>query len=190
MSRWLANAADGGENILVLEKNQPRLPPHEPQIDANSGLRELRSGLRMGFSGFSRVGDRLWLAQEGTMKDTDQYPRILERSEPWFIADVELDPAGGRVDVLLKTVGVVATCGREQARRDYAEPRAWRHLNICYSSRPSSMPGFRAWPSSAGSVTTGIGNTSKLPSISSAAAWTFIPNKPAPGYPRRTRKDQ
>jgi len=45
MPLWLANAAGWGENILGLEKNQPRLPPHEPEIGANSGLRELRSGL-------------------------------------------------------------------------------------------------------------------------------------------------
>ena len=45
MPHGLANAADGGKNILVLEKNQPRLPPHEPELGAKSGLRELRSSL-------------------------------------------------------------------------------------------------------------------------------------------------
>ncbi len=33
------------------------------------------------------------------MKDTDLYSRILGLSDPWFVADVELDTAGGRVDV-------------------------------------------------------------------------------------------
>jgi len=39
--------AGWGENILGLEKNQPRLPPHEPEIGVNSGLRELCSGLKV-----------------------------------------------------------------------------------------------------------------------------------------------
>ncbi len=33
------------------------------------------------------------------MKDTDLYSRILGLTEPWFVADVELDTVGGRVDV-------------------------------------------------------------------------------------------
>lgn len=36
------------------------------------------------------------------MKDTDLYSRILGLSDPWFVADVELDTAGGRVDVHVK----------------------------------------------------------------------------------------
>ncbi len=35
------------------------------------------------------------------MKDTDLYCRILGLSDPWFVADVELDTAGGRMDAEL-----------------------------------------------------------------------------------------
>jgi len=33
------------------------------------------------------------------MKDPGLYSRILGLSDPWFVADVALDTAGGRVDV-------------------------------------------------------------------------------------------
>ena len=69
------------------------------------------------------------------MKDTDLYSRILGLSDPWFVADVELDTAGGRVDVHVEhTPGIrwrCPTCGRELACRDHAEPRVWRHLDTC-----------------------------------------------------------
>ena len=69
------------------------------------------------------------------MKDTDLYCRILGLSDPWFVADVELDTAGGRVDVHVDHAAGVRwlcpTCGRELACRDHAEPRVWRHLDTC-----------------------------------------------------------
>jgi len=67
------------------------------------------------------------------MKDTDLYSRILGLSDPWFVADVELDTAGGRVDVE-HTPGIrwrCPTCGRELACRDPTEPRVWCHLDTC-----------------------------------------------------------
>ncbi len=69
------------------------------------------------------------------MKDMYLYCRILGLSAPWFVGDVELDTAGGRVDVHVKHAAVVRwrspTCGCELACWDYAEPRVWRHLDIC-----------------------------------------------------------
>ena len=69
------------------------------------------------------------------MKDTDLYSRILGLSDPWFFADVELDTAGGRVDVHVDHAAGVRwpcpICGRELACRDHAEPRVWRHLDTC-----------------------------------------------------------
>ena len=81
------------------------------------------------------------------MKDTDLYSRILGLSDPWFVADVELDTGGGRVDVHVDHAAGVRwrcpTCGRELACRDHAEPRVWRHLDTC-QFKTSFMPGFRA----------------------------------------------
>ena len=69
------------------------------------------------------------------MKDTDLYSRILGLIDPWFVADVELDTTGGRVDVHVDHAAGVRwrcpTCGRELACRDHAEPRVWRHLDTC-----------------------------------------------------------
>jgi transposase len=69
------------------------------------------------------------------MKDTDLYSQILGLSDPWFIADIELDTSGGQVDVHVDHAAGVRwrcpTCGRELACRDHGEARVWRHLDTC-----------------------------------------------------------
>ena len=77
------------------------------------------------------------------MEDTDLYPRILGLSELWFVANVELDTAGGRVDVYYRIRWRCPTCGRERVCRGMPSPECGV-TSTSVSSRPSSMPGFRA----------------------------------------------
>lgn len=69
------------------------------------------------------------------MRDTDLYAQILGIKSPWFVENVQLDVAKGRVDISLgHESGVLwacPQCGKELSCRDHAEERAWRHLDTC-----------------------------------------------------------
>ena len=69
------------------------------------------------------------------MRDTDLYGRILGLETPWFVADVELKVAEGRVDVRVEhREGIrwpCSKCGQELPLRDHSEERVWRHLDTC-----------------------------------------------------------
>ena len=69
------------------------------------------------------------------MKDIDLYQQILGLTAPWFVSKVELDVAGGQVDVFVAHEENVPWscphCDYEGACYDHAPERDWRHLDTC-----------------------------------------------------------
>lgn len=69
------------------------------------------------------------------MQDRQLYQQILGISEPWNVADVELNLAGGEVVVRLEhhkdARWSCAECGTECAIHDHTAERRWRHLDTC-----------------------------------------------------------
>ena len=68
------------------------------------------------------------------MQDRDLYAQILGIAEPWIVAEVRLDQAGGEVVIRLavKEGASLACpeCGRNCPGYD-RQPRRWRHLDTC-----------------------------------------------------------
>jgi len=69
------------------------------------------------------------------VRDTEFYRQILGLEAPWTVDRVDLDLAGGRVDVYVKhDEGLrwrCPQCDRELACRDHSPQRSWRHLDTC-----------------------------------------------------------
>lgn len=69
------------------------------------------------------------------MRDVELYQQILGLSAPWSVSDVQLDVAGGEVDVFVSHREDVRwscpECGRQLACYDHAPERKWRHLDTC-----------------------------------------------------------
>ena len=67
------------------------------------------------------------------MRDTDFYDQILGLGEPWFVADVQLDMEGNKVDIFVEhgegEAFCCPECGRQLACYDHAKARKWRHLD-------------------------------------------------------------
>jgi transposase len=67
------------------------------------------------------------------MRDRDLYARILGIEFPWKVVEVELDTAGGRVEVHIEHGGETLCCpdcGGQAPGYDVRE-RRWRHLDTC-----------------------------------------------------------
>jgi transposase len=67
------------------------------------------------------------------MRDIELYQRILNVQAPWAVVDVELDPAGKEVRVVLDSGQpelACPTCGELRPRYD-SRHRRWRHLDTC-----------------------------------------------------------
>ncbi|MFQ5877475.1 MAG: transposase family protein [Acidobacteriota bacterium] len=69
------------------------------------------------------------------MHDTDLYRQILGLGHPWFVARVDLNVGGERVEVWVDHQPGVRwpcpECQKELACRGHAEGRSWRHLDTC-----------------------------------------------------------
>jgi len=67
------------------------------------------------------------------MRDAEPYQRILNVQAPWAVVDVQLDPAGKEVRVVLANGEpelACPTCGELRPRYD-CRHRRWRHLDTC-----------------------------------------------------------
>lgn len=68
------------------------------------------------------------------MRDKDLYSQILGIKPPWYVEDVNLDMAGGKIDVMVTlqadAVLTCPHCGEASPRYDKRE-RRWRHLDTC-----------------------------------------------------------
>lgn len=69
------------------------------------------------------------------MRDTDLYAQILGIKSPWFVENVQLNVAKGRVDISLGhepcVLWACPQCGKQLSCRDHAVERVWRHLDTC-----------------------------------------------------------
>jgi len=69
------------------------------------------------------------------MRDTELYRQLLGLAAPWSVAKVELNTAGGRVDVWVehkaKARFACPQCRKQAPLHDHAAERTWRHLDTC-----------------------------------------------------------
>ena len=69
------------------------------------------------------------------MRATQLYQQILGLVEPWFVGQVELKLAEGRVDIFVEhrsdATWNCAVCGRPAGLYDHSDERVWRHLDSC-----------------------------------------------------------
>ena len=69
------------------------------------------------------------------MRDTQLYQQILGLIDPWFVRQVELKMADGRVDVFVEhhadAKWSCPVCGKAVGLYDHTPERVWRHLDSC-----------------------------------------------------------
>lgn len=120
---------------------------------------------------FPWMSGRIWSAPEGDHEGTKRI---------WLREENLPDTQRPTLEALKAT--------NLKAARAWAVKKPVRASDRQRRGRRDSTAG--SWPSSAGRVATGTGNTSKPPPASSAAAWTIIRDWCAWGCPGKTRKDQ
>ncbi|QDV61088.1 ISL3 family transposase [Crateriforma conspicua] len=70
------------------------------------------------------------------MQETEFYQQILGLKQPWFVADVKLDPEAQQVDVYVEhpegTSFCCPECGKACSVYDHTKSRRWRHLDTMH----------------------------------------------------------